>query len=700
VIDKDLVSIIKSNRANSLGADDGQLSNERALAMDHYHGRPYGNEQEGRSAVVSKDLAETVDWALPGILTPFIQSGDVVEFDPVGPEDEELAKQEADVTNKVFMQDNNGFMVLHDAIKDALLLKNGYIKHWWEESEEVVTESYTGLTMDEIGMMFADLESKGSEVEIVGQESRQVMVVAPEGQMPLEVFDLKIKIRKKCGKVVCVAVPAEEVRVSKRCRGALSESPFVEHVTRKTRSELIEMGMPRSFVDSLPAYSSDEKDNERLARDSVTDESNDIETSFIDKSMDEIEYCEAYIRVDWDGDGLAELRKVVTVADRIPPGEEWNEEIDMMPMTGGSPKRIPHRHVGESLDDDLADLQEIKTTLFRQMLDNIYATNNAQYVVNERVVIGDFLQSLPGGVKRVKGMEPVSGSYEPVMTAPIMAQIMPAIDYIDSTKEARTGINRATTGLDPDVLKQSTKGAFMENLNRASQKVMMMTRMIGETLVKPTMLSVHALLIKHQNVPMTVRLRGKYVQVNPQEWRNRSDAILRVGIGTGNEEEKREKLMLIASAQQQLAGVGLVGPQQAYNLFADLCTSMGLEMPEKYALSPDSDEFKQKKENPPKNPQIQIEEMKLQADQQKFKAQAALESQKADADMQQEQARSQNDIVIEREKITAQMELERWKAQLEAETKLQIARLEMGLKAQVAAQNASIQAQGMGFGYE
>lgn len=623
MIDSELVSIIRAHRRDSLGYQDGSLSNERAKALDHYHGRPYGNEVEGRSAIVSKDLSETIDWAMPAILRVFVQSGNVAEFEPVGPEDEQLARQESDVVNKVFMRDNNGFLVLHDAIKDALLLKNGYIKHYWDETEEISHEEYEGLTLQEIATLMADLEHEGAEVEVEGQEAKQIFMPSPMGDIPVEVFDIELKITRKCGKVVCEPVPPEEIRVSRRCRGEIQQTPFIEHVTRVTRSRLIEMGMPRKFVDDLPAFSGDDNNNEKLSRDSVTDESDNLGLTYIDRSMDEIEYCEAYVRVDWDGDGIAELRKVVTCADRIPPGGDWNEAIDAIPITGGVPKRVPHRHVGESLDDDLSDLQEIKTVLMRQMLDNIYLSNNNQWIVNERVNLTDFLQSLPGGVKRVRGLEPVSGAVEPVLSAPVMNQIIPAIDYIDSTKEARTGINRATTGLDPDILKQSTKGAFMENLNRASQKIEMITRMLAETLVKPALLQVHSLLIKHQDKPMVTRLRGQFVSVNPQEWRRRNDMTINVGIGTGSEEEKREKLGFLASAQQVAAQQGLVGPQETYNLFSDLAEAMGFSMPEKYAMPPNSPQFQQRMQQQNQqqpNPLAEAEKIKQDAANARYEA--------------------------------------------------------------------------------
>lgn len=609
--ESELLAIIKAHRRDSLGVEDGELSNDRATAMDHYHGRPYGNEQEGRSAVVSRDLSETVDWAMPAIMRVFTQSGNLAEFDPVGPEDEDSAQQESDYTNQVIMKDNNGFLVLHDAVKDALLLRNGYIKHYWEESEKVSEEEYSGLTLDELTKMLADLEADGAEVKIKGQESSVIDVAG----MPVQVFDVELQIKRKKGKCIIEAVPPEEVRVSKRCRGSLQTSPFTEHVTRKTRSDLIEMGMGKDFVYSLAAWDSEDNDNQVRARDSISDESDVLGTSIADRSMDEIEYCEAYLKVDWDGDGIAELRKVVTVGGKIPPGEEWNESIDAVPLSGGVPKRVPHRHTGESLDDELNDLQEIKTVLFRQLLDNIYLTNNNQWVVNERVNIADFMQSLPGGVKRVRGMEPVSGSYEPVVATPIVNQMLPVLDFVDNIKETRTGINRATTGLDPDVLKQSTKGAFMENLNRASQKIEMITRMLAETLIKETVLQVHAILNRHQDKARVVQLRGKWVPINPQEWRERTDLTVRVGIGTGNEDEKREKLVLLASAQEKLAQLGLVGPQQAYNLFADFAETMGFQMPEKYAMSPDSPEFQQAMANRKEsgNPLAEAEQVKANA---------------------------------------------------------------------------------------
>lgn len=687
---KELVTIIQSHRADSLGVEDGELTNERAEALDRYHGRPYGNEMEGRSAVVSRDLSEAVDWAMPAIMRIFTQSGAVAEFDPVSAEDEPQAEIETDYVNQVIMKDNAGWLVLHDAIKDTLLLKNGYVKHWWEETEKLEEPKYRGLVIEEVQKLIQDLQADGAEVTIKAQDERQIL----GGAGPLSVFDLDLKITRKKGRVVLEAVPTEEIRVSRKCRGSLQNSPFVEHVTRKTRSDLIELGMDREFVESLPAYADNITSTQRTSRDSVSDETSALGHAFNDRSMDEIEYCEAYIKVDWDGDGVAELRRVVTVGNEIPDGEEWNTAIPEVAITGFVAKRVPHRHVGESLYDDLADLQLIKTTLLRQLLDNVYSTNNNQWLVNERVNLADFMVSLPGGVKRIEGMDPVQSAVQAIQATPIIQQILPVVDYVDGIKESRTGISKSMTGLDPDSLNDVTKGAFMENMNRASQKVEMITRLIAESGVKEMVLRVHSLLMRYQDKQRIIRMKGKYVPVNPQEWRERTDLTVKVGLGTGNEEDRQRKLMMIADLQMKLlAPQGMVDPAHAFALFSDVSKTLGFDMPDKYAMSPQSPEFQQKMANPPPNPVVMAEQAKAQAAMQieQVKAQAAgqIEQLRAQAKQQEVQAtlelQAANDARdSEREAMKAmyeaqlaekQLELDKYKVDVESATKITIAEM-------------------------
>ena len=697
--DEELLAIIQSHRADSLGVEDGELTNERATAMDRYHGRLYGNEMEGRSSVVSKDLSEAIDWAMPAIMRIFTQGQTVAEFDPVSPEDEQQAEIETDYVNQVLMKDNRGWIVLHDAIKDTLLLKNGYVKHWWQETEKIEEPEYQGLTIPEVQKLMVDLQQDGCEVAITGQE--EGVIHTPQGPVP--VFGLKLRIVRKEGKVCVEAVPCEEIRVSKRCRGSTQDSPFVEHVTVKTRSELIEMGMPRGFVDDLSAYTQNDWGTQSFSRDSVSDESKTqgYGNASNDRSMDEIEYCEAYIKVDWDGDGVAELRRVVTVANQLPPGDEWNKPIPEVAITGFVAKRVPHRHVGESLYDDLGDLQEIKTTLLRQLFDNIYLINNSEKVVNERVNISDLLTSTPGGIKRVEGLEPVAGAIMPLVTPNMAGDILPVIDYVDGIKESRTGITKASAGLDPDTLSNVTKGAFMENMNRASQKIEMITRLICETGVRELCLRIHSLLCRYQDKQRLVRMKGKFIPINPQEWRERTDLTVKVGLGTGNEEDRQRKLMLVSQLQRDMLGpLGMVDAQQGYALFSDIAKAMGFDMPDKYAMSPDSQQFQQKQAQPKPDPALQLEQAKqqgqMQLEQVKGQTEVIVEREKAQAQMQvdisrqqaeaeQKQMQIQQEAMLEQFKAQldaqqerARMDLEQWKTQLDNQTKIQIEHIKRG----------------------
>lgn len=678
---EELLAIIETHRADSLGVEDGELSNERALALDRYHGRMYGNEMVNRSAVVSKDLSEAVDWVMPAIMRIFTQSGVVAEFGPVSQEDEAQAEIETDYVNQVVMKDNEGWIALHDAIKDTLLLKNGYVKHWWEVTEKIEEPCYRGMVIEEVQKLLGDLQADGCEVEIKAQEEHEIQT--PQGIV--KTFDLELRIKRKQGKCNYVAVPCEEIRVSRKCRGSLQTSPFTEHVTRKTRSELIEMGMDREFVDLLPAYETNHKyGSQSLSRDSVSDESNYSGGSSVnDRSMDEIEYAECYIRVDWDGDGIAELRKVVSVGNKIPEGDDWNEPVPAVAITGFVAKRVPHRHVGESLYDELADLQEIKTTLTRQMLDNIYLVNNSEKAVNERVNLTDFLTTTPGGIKRIEGIEPVAGAFMPIVTPSIVGDILPVIGYIDSIKESRTGISKASAGLDPDTLSNVTKGAYMENMQRASQKVEMITRLIAETGVKESVFQVHSILRRYQDKQRIVRMKGKYVTVDPQQWRERTDLTVKVGLGTGTEEQRQQKLMAVGQMQREMLGpLGLVTPKQGYSLFADTAKAMGFDQPEKYAMDPDSPEFQQMKNQPQQPPlPLQIEQMKIQAGQQSEQLAAQQDAQKFQAQTQMEMQKFQAESQINAQQAQTQSELDFRLEQLKAEAKLQEVRANLELQA-------------------
>lgn len=706
--DADLVRIILAHRKDSYGPDNSELTRDRVEAMDRYHGRPYGDEKPGRSKISLRDLSETVDWAMPAIMRILLLSGRLAEFSPVGPEDEDLAEQETDYVNHVIMKDNAGFMILHDCVKDMMLLKAGYAEYEWTETDVIRERTYNFDNEQQLLYTYMKLKEEAENIDIVSADGE---TENEEGQR-----SIRFKIHKKIKRVLIDAVPPEETRVSKRCRGSIKTSPYVEFEYMKTRSDLIEMGMPKKFVDELepwPYRGAKENNSESTARDSVSDESDITTTQDLDKAQDDMKVSKVYLKVDFDGDGITELRRITLVNDKVPTGgdndEQWNEVVDEIQAASGVIKRVPHRHVGESLYDELKDLTRIKTVLTRQLLDNIYRTNNNEHVINEDANWEDFQKTVPGLNKRVRGRARVQDSVMLLPTQSIVDKILPAIDHFKAIGDNRTGINDTTTNVDPDVLKQSTKGAFMESLARASQKIEMITRMIAETFCKDLVLGVHGMIIKNQDFKRMVKMRGQYVPINPQEWEERTDLNITVGLGSGTGEEKLMKLQVLFDTLDRIGEQGLVGPDQLHSIFTDIAEALGADNPEKYIIDPQTPEFQQNKQylmglaaqqQGQGNPLAEAEKIKADA---KLKSDQMANEYKA----QIKQLEEQNKLAIEQFKENNKMEYEKLKGDIQI--KIEQMRLEsqetqkaaeLEVKAMVEGYKADLGKQGVGAGLQ
>ena len=369
----ELQAILDNEIDNAIGYINTETVEERRQALMAYNREPYGNEVEGRSTIVTGEVAEAVDGALPQLLRIFTQSDEVVRFEPKAPGDEETAKQATEYCNWVLMNDNPGFDVFATWFKDALLQKNGVVKVWWNDETDVVKEKYENLSEEELTLLLAD-----GEMEVVSQEQNQIgevpsMTPDAMGQpiqtlVPIFSYNVTVKKINKKGTVKVENVPPEEFLISKKAR-RIDESPFVAHRKLTTRSELIAMGFKAADIESLPAFDDLTFTPERVARFPNGEQPDDPS---LDTSMDEIETFECYIRTDQDGDGIAELRRVFYAGNTILE----NEEADFIPFCSVCPIPMPHKFFGHSLADRVTDIQKIKTTLTRQMLDNLYLSKD------------------------------------------------------------------------------------------------------------------------------------------------------------------------------------------------------------------------------------------------------------------------------------------------------------------------------------
>lgn len=546
--DTELKAILDSEIHAAMGFLGGQLSEERAEAMDYYLGEPFGNEADGRSQVISRDVAETIEWIMPSLMRIFTTSDKVVEFEPQGPDDEDQAAQETDYCNYLFYRRNDGFHILYSWFKDALLQKNGYTKVYCEDKEENTREEYRGLTSDEFALLQADPELKPVE-----HTERMEVVEAMGQQVQIPVHDVVFRRIRKSYDIKIDGVPPEELLISAKTRSPNpKKAPFVCHRRRMTVSDLIKEGYPKSVVEKLPTEDEARTDTESLARRNLTDERIEGRDN-VDPAMREIWIYECTLNVDYDGDGVAELRKVIKAGDEILD----NEEVDRIHFNSCTPIILPHKHFGLSLHDLVGDLQLIKSTIWRQVLDNLYLINNNMTAADDQNVNLDDLHSRrPGGTVRTKGPPSVSLMAFPV--APLPPEAFGMIEYIDKVKETRTGVGAQFQGLNADTLKDANIPAVQGLVTAAQQRVEMIARLFAEAL-KGVFVDIHELCRKYPNKPEVVKLRGKWVPVDPRDWRERTNMTVSVGLGSASNEHQMMAISSVINDQQRAVEGGGMG---------------------------------------------------------------------------------------------------------------------------------------------
>ncbi len=650
--DDQLLAIVEREFSDAMGAPDGEISRERAKAWDYYLSKPLGNEEDGQSSVVSSDVADVVDSLMPSLLRIFTISENLIDFDPVGPEDVERAEQESDYVNHVFFKENPAFLILYVWFMDALIQKNGIVKAWWDESEEVTTESYKGLTEDELADLMLDEELEPIERD---EHTAAAPVDTPEGQqlVPATVYDVTFRRTRKSGRVRVENVPPEEFRISSDAR---SPDPngvrMVGHERELTRSELLEMGFDKAVIDELPATESKRDTDEKRARHDKTDDDPQRST---DTSQETVLVKEGYLRVDVDGDGRSELRQVIVAGKDILA----NEPADRQPFHVITPHPLPHKHFGRASAEKVFDVQEVGTTLTRQMLDNLYHTNNPGHAVWEQAMgentLDDLLTTRVGAIRRFS--RPVGDAYAP-MTVPFTAgQSFPMLEHWDKVKRDRTGISSDGEGLNPEQLKNIQSSVLAQASDLARMKVEAIVRIFAETGVKDLFLHIHELLLKHQDKEKVVRLRNRWVQVDPSDWRTRKDMTVAIGLGIGNKEQNLIHLQAIWEKQREMVEMGSLGltvmPRHLYHTAAEIVKNANLKMPDMFFVDP-GDNMPEPQPDPQAEAlqaQLQLERERNQVSQERNHMQHQREMLK----IQQDAEQMQNRLMVEMEKIANQL---------------------------------------------
>lgn len=705
--DDRLKALLSQEISSALTYDNTELSQKRAKALEYYRGEMTDTPaMVGRSSVVSKDVADTIGWMLPGIIRVFTASDRMAIYEPEKPGDEEFAKQATDYANFVFLKDNPGYRIMWDATHDSLLLGNGIVKHWWDDKEECEYSEHSGLTEEQIALIEQD-----QWVEVVAQKQGEPQVILAPGptgelmEVPISTYDVKVKRVVRSGQLRVKCIKKLLINREATC---VEDARFCAHPEDVTKSDLIEMGFDRELVEGLPTDRMSAMREEELSREEGT-------RAFInnvgDNSMQLVELFECYIKADADGDGVAEtIRAFYAGAGGTGELLDWEVWEDDVPFSDIPCEPIPHRWDARSVFDDTSDIQRVKTVITRQFLDNTYWVNNPMTSAEENSVVNpETLRSPRFGatIYHKKGSLPP----QPMPVPYIGDKALLALQHFDNVREMRTGVSRSTMALDPEALQNQTATASQNQKDSAYSQIELIARNQAELGWKRVFRQILKLIVKHQDRPRTIRLRDEWVEMDPRSWNANMDATINIGLGTGSRDRDMAMLNTILNVQMAMTDRLAAGGFSAQALemvpkinmtATKLAESAGIKNPDQFYLDikpEDLAKMQQEASNRP-DPEMQKEQMKAQTQMALGQQQAQLDERADQRKAQIEAVQMQADIEAQNKKTEAEMiqaqqkfEFDKEMALLEFQLQRELKLAELEMKRELAQQQMAQQAE-------
>lgn len=657
--EEELKSLVKQGIEESTGYLDDEITDERVDALARYNAEPYGDEISGRSQVVSTDVRDMIESLMPTLMEIFAGQDHVGAFEPVGIEDEASAEQATDYIHSIVWNgDNNSYLNTFDWIKDALIQKVGIAKDYWDDTPVQKRETLTGLNSLDLQTLQAD-----ESLEIVELTERpateEELPYVPDGVL----YDVVLMRTTLNGRIRCTTLPPEEFLVAKRCISLEGDDfRFACHRKKVTRSSLVEEGFDKDTVDAIPAEEDSGFDVERQTRFNRDDQSNGWQSK--DPAMQEVMRYECYIRADCDGDGIASIYQVIALGTAYElvskKGEDYYTEVDDHPFTVITPVRIPHKLIGMSYVDLISAIQKIKTAIERQVLDNMYQKNNARAAISNKVNLDDYLTNRPGGAVRIDtDTADVNGHIVPMQSDSILRDALPVIEYFDKDSELRSGVTRNWQGMDPKAFDSTATGINLM-LGRAQQRVLGLARLLAETGFKERFKKLLRLVINHQDRARTVRLRGKWVPVDPKSWNAMMDFSVSIGPAAGTMEQKSARAQQLLALQEKVIMFqqGINGPlvnlKEIHNGLTYAVNATGEKNAEKFFAQPPENWQPPQKQDPKMaeaQGKMQIEQAKAQGQMQLKQMELMGKQQLAQAEMQAKLKQAAMDYQLEMEKL-------------------------------------------------
>ena len=664
-MDKDEIeSIVSKAVTEAVDFVESNIASDRIKAQRYYDGEVDIGEEEGRSKIVATKVRDTVRAIKPSLMRVFLASDRPVEFIPRAPEDTAMAAQATQYIQWAFNR-LNGFRVLSDAFHDALVKKCGVVKVYWDESTKVKSFSYSNLTDEELAAIVNE-----DDVTVIEQET-EISMEMDEYGMQVEMPKHSIRINKEFddGKLMVKSVPPEEFIVDANAR-SIDDCYICAHRTELRVSDLVEMGYDYEEIGDLSRLSysdtfAEAEDFER--RDYWTDEEEEIN----DPAMKLVAVTEAYMKVDVDGTGIAQLHKFTLGGGEMKLLDY--EPVDEVPFAVFEIDPEPHAFFGNSIPDLINNDQDAATAMLRGVLDNVALTNNPRIgFVEGQVNVDDLLNNEVGGIVRMKS----AGAMQDISVPFVAGQTLTAMQYLDDSIEGKTGVSKASMGLDPDALQNTTATAAQITAQAGAAQVENMARNLAEGGMTRLFRLMLKEMIENSAEEEMMRLHGQFIPVDPRSWSTDMDVTINVGLGTGREDEKMSALQQSLQLQMQILQQygfqnGLVSLTNLRNTLSDIMAITGVRNSERY-FKPMNEQMEQQllmqqqqmaAQNQPQDPNLMIAQAQVQAEQirAQSKAQtdmlkAQIDAQKAIAQDDRERDKMDQDLILKAAEIVGKYE--------------------------------------------
>ncbi|MGA0335286.1 MAG: WVD2 family protein [Luminiphilus sp.] len=629
----------------AVGYADSQLSEDRIEATEYYLGKQFNSVADGKSSIVSTEVADVIEYMMPSLMEVFMRSGEIVRFLPRHPDDTQKADAATMLVNSIFQSQNNGFTILHDFIKDALLYKCGVIKCYYDTDVTYTSERYEGVTELDVAALSAD-----PEVEVLRSES-----ISTEDPPLFEIFDVELRRTKRVSRIKIDNIAPEDFLFSPQAT-SIEDASFVAHRTYMTVGELIAQGYDRDEVEQRVGLGEGWDEQETQIRHDDVDGGND--QNYAMRQNELVRVVEGYVPLDMHDTGISTLHRVLAI------GQDNHvldvTPVDRAPFVCASPIRVPHRLVGRSVAEMVTDIQRVKSVALRGVLDNLYLSNDARVAVVEgRVNLDDMLQSRPGGIVRMDA----PGMVQPLPVPQVGPQGMALLNYMDEVRDTRTGFSKASLGLDPDALQSTTAAAVNATIQGGQAKVLMIARTLAETGMRPLAQLLLALAVKHLDQPQSIRVGGDmFTQIDPASIDVEFDVDIDVGLGSGRDAERTMALQQVAQIQRDiLQELGPMNPVVAIEQYLETIKRIGSmagikDIDTMFATPEQLAAFRQQQAQQP--PQEDPEVAQKRAE---FEADIALRREKQQADIALEREKLEAELALKQQEMAVELELRRAK---------------------------------------